>query len=136
MQVELDTATLNFTDQPIAELIGPPGGTHEPGAGEPATFPQGGPAGQEPIVIGPVALELTPIAKGKHRITARRVDGGDIVAVDTVDLGRAAQRKRLHRANLREAGALRTRRRGPEPIARPATTGDLRRANGSPANRG
>ena len=61
----------------------------------PDTVPQSGPVGQETIIIGPVALELTPVAKGKHRITARRVEGGDIVAVDTVDMGKAAQRKRF-----------------------------------------
>jgi hypothetical protein len=59
------------------------------------TIPQGVPAAEQAILVGPVALELTPVAKGKHRITARRVDGGDIVAVDTVDLGRAAQRTRF-----------------------------------------
>ena len=95
MQAGLETATLDSFDQPIDEMIGPPDVTDEPGGGGPATIPQGGPAGQETIVIGPVALELTPIAKRKHRITARRVDGGEIVAVDTVDLGRAAQRKRF-----------------------------------------
>ncbi len=96
MQPELGTATFNPFEQAIDATIGLPGLTLvEPGGVAPDTMTPGGPAAEQATLGGPVALELTPIANHKHRIAARRRDGGELVAVDIVDLGRAAQRKRF-----------------------------------------
>ena len=51
-------------------------------------------AGAGEITVGPVALSRAPAARGRQWVTARRLASGGVVAVDTVDLARAGQRRR------------------------------------------
>jgi hypothetical protein len=67
-------------------------------------------AGPEPILVGPIGLEMTRTSKRQYQVTARRLDNGHVVAVDSIDLGKASQRRRLIQ-QIREKVAL------PEPDA-------------------
>jgi hypothetical protein len=95
MQIAFEAPSVNSLEQPIGETIQPIGTTAEPGGEAAAAGGQGGVAGQQSIFVGLVTLEMIHVTKRQHRVTARRSDNGDVVAVDTIDMGKAGQRQHL-----------------------------------------
>ena len=63
-------------------------------------------------MVGPVSLVLTRVAKRRYQLTARRLAGGDVVAVDTLDLARAGQRQRFIEQVLEKLAPPRARGAG------------------------
>jgi hypothetical protein len=95
MQAGLDVPEVSPLDQPGGEMINRIGVAHEPGDVVDTAGGLSVVAGEEMILVGPIVLGMTRVAKRQHKVTARRLDNGDIVAVDTIDLGKAGQRQRL-----------------------------------------
>ena len=95
MEAGLDTSVVNPLGQPIGEMIGPGWSIPEAGGEPVAAGTPGHPAGEDTILAGPVALSFTRVARRRLQVTARSLAGGDVVAVDTVDLARAGQRQRF-----------------------------------------
>jgi hypothetical protein len=95
MQSVLDSSVVNPLAQPIGAMTGSGGSIEEPGDNPVAAGTQADPAGDEAIVVGPVALEFTRVGKRQHQVTARHQAGGAVVAVDTIDLAKSGQRTRF-----------------------------------------
>jgi hypothetical protein len=109
MEAVLDSSVVNHLGQLIGELTGSGGSILEPGDDPVAASTPAGPAGEEAIVVSPVALSFKRIGK-RHQVTARLEASGDVVALDTLDLARAGQRQRfiehvLEKMGLAEAEA-------------------------------
>src|SRR5262245_50944935 len=113
MQAGPESLVVSSFDQTIGELTGPGGSVPQAGDGAIAAGGQAGSAGGGGILVGPLALSFERVARRRHQLTARRRDGGDVIAVDTIELARAGQRQRfidqiLEKLDLAEpeAGAL------------------------------
>jgi hypothetical protein len=83
--------------EPHSDEVGAPAASAEHDGVGPldACTPAPAAGGAREVVVGPVALSLAPAARRRHRVTARLLAGGQVVAVDTVELARAAQRERF-----------------------------------------
>ncbi len=93
MQAGLDSSVTVLSGQSSGEMAGSDGLIQESG-GEPVSAGvHGEPAADEAIVVGPVTLALSRAGKRQHQVTARLQAGGEVVAVDTLDLARAGQRR-------------------------------------------
>ena len=100
MQAAQDSSVMTHLGHPIGEPIGPVESLE--GAANSAVAASG-PAtsgGGDTILVGPVELSITRVAKRRHQLTARRVLGGDVLAVTpSTCAGRPAAA--VHRAGPR-----------------------------------
>jgi hypothetical protein len=112
MQAVLESSVVNPLALPAGEMTDSGGSIQELGDNPVAAGTQADAAGEEAILVGPVALAFTRVAKGQHQVTVRHQAGGDVVAVDTFDVAKAGQRQRqrfieqvLEKLHLAEADA-------------------------------
>ena len=130
MQAAQDSSAVNHLGQSDRRDDRPGGSIQEAGDDSVAAGGPAAPAGGDTILVGPVAaLDSSRVAKRRHQLTARLRPGGDVVAVDTIDLARAGQRQRVHRAGPGEAGPR------PSPRRRRWRTGWTRPCSSSPRPR-
>ncbi len=95
MQAATDSSAVSHLGQPIGDPTGLEGSAQESFLGP---KPEGGaavPAGEGPVLVGLVALWSDRVAKRRHQVTARLRAGGEILALDTIDLARSGQRERF-----------------------------------------
>ena len=120
MQAGLDSSMTVPSGQSSGEMASSDGLIQESG-GEPVSAGvHGEPAADEAIVVGPVTLALSRAGKRQHQVTARLQAGGEVVAVDTLDLARAGQRRNFIEQVLEKLALARGRGGGAGGRAGPA----------------